>query len=319
MPQFSTRALLALIITGSVVSSQAASLAIGVATVNGGYFQVDNSRVPADATLFDGQVLQTESASSRLHLNGGTQVDLGADSRAQVFGQRLVLEKGLGELANANTYEIDAHGLRITPVDPSGIARVRWDGSSSVVVTAVNGPVTVSNKEGVLVAKMTAGSSLSFDPQDANAAPGDAFDSQGCLLNKGGRVILSDQSGSNVVELGHVAIKGKTDVKKEIGNQVRVTGTVAKNATPVEGASKVIEVQKIDRVATGGCTGVASLVTGATVAAAGITAATVAASGVAIGTAVGVSTAVVAGVAVGAAAAIGGGVAAATKGSSSPQ
>ena len=58
-----------LALSGVVVLS-AAGGAIGMAVANGS-FQVDHSAVYGNGTLFDGSVVETAKASSRLQLTGG--------------------------------------------------------------------------------------------------------------------------------------------------------------------------------------------------------------------------------------------------------
>src|SRR5579859_4863926 len=71
-----------------------AAPAIGIVTASG-HFNVEGSQVWGNATLFDGATVETSSASSELALRNGVQVQLGAGSRARIWQNRLVLEKGV--------------------------------------------------------------------------------------------------------------------------------------------------------------------------------------------------------------------------------
>ena len=245
MSRLTIQGLLALILVGTMTIGLAASgTMIGVAIAKGS-FQVDSSKVSGSSTIFDGASVQTENSSSRINLNSGTRLALGPESRGKVMTARLLLEKGLGELQTRSDYQIEARTLRIAPAGESSIARVLIEGDRKVQVAAVEGPVKVFNRIGLLVANIDPGNSLSFEPQ---AAPEDSFQMEGCLLKKKEKFILVDQTGNQVVEL-----RGGTDLGQNVCNRVKVTGNAFRAATPVEGASQVIQVTTVAQGEAGGC------------------------------------------------------------------
>src|SRR5690348_11783437 len=82
---------LALLLVSSLTASS--NSAIGFVTANGS-FQLNSSRVWDSATIFDGSTIETTKAPSDLKLSGGAQLRLAAESRAKVYQNRLILEKG---------------------------------------------------------------------------------------------------------------------------------------------------------------------------------------------------------------------------------
>jgi len=82
-----------------------AAPAIGIVTASG-HFSVEGSQVWGNATLFDGATVETSSASSDLALSNGIKLQLGADSRARVWKNRMVLEKGAAQLAAPASFEV---------------------------------------------------------------------------------------------------------------------------------------------------------------------------------------------------------------------
>ncbi len=82
-----------------------AAPAIGIVTASG-HFSVEGSQVWGNATLFDGATVETGSSSSELALRNGVKVQLGAGSRAQIWQNRLVLEKGAAQLAAPGSFEV---------------------------------------------------------------------------------------------------------------------------------------------------------------------------------------------------------------------
>jgi hypothetical protein len=82
-----------------------AAPAIGIVTASG-HFSVEGSQVWGNATLFDGTTIETSAASSELALRSGVKVQLGAGSRARIWQNRLVLEKGAAQVAAPGSFEV---------------------------------------------------------------------------------------------------------------------------------------------------------------------------------------------------------------------
>ena len=175
-------------------------------------------------------------------------------------------------------------------------------------MTALNAPVNVLNRDGMLVARVNPGLPVSFLPQAGAAG---AFDSTGCVLQKSGAAIFSDTTNT-VSEL-----RG-ADLRKAVGNNAHIVGSVETSATPAGGATQVIHVTAVTVTKKGGCSDKAAALGASTAAAglaagvAGATAGTAAAAGAAAGAAVGISTTAIVVGAVAAATAVGVGAAAAT-------
>jgi len=270
---------------------------IGMASAQNGIV-LDDSRVTGNATLFDGSKVKA-TGYSRINLKNGTRLDLATDSRMQIFANRATLVSGTSEIQSPSGFEIEARTLRILTSEASSIARIRLDGSQGVLVTALNAPVSVFNQNGLLVARVKPGFPLSFLPQ---AAASGTFDGTGCVLQKSGAAVLVEDNGNKVTEL-------RGDLRKTVGSQYHVVGTVDSSATPAGGASQVVNVTKADLTQKGGCSALAAKVGAVTTAAGlGAGAAAGAAAAGAAGAGVGASTAalVVVGVAVAGGAAVGG-------------
>jgi hypothetical protein len=82
-----------------------AAPAIGIVTASG-HFNVEGSQVWGNATLFDGATIETTAASSELALRNGVKVQLAAGSRARIWQNRLVLEKGIAQLAAPASFDV---------------------------------------------------------------------------------------------------------------------------------------------------------------------------------------------------------------------
>jgi hypothetical protein len=242
MRRMSVQGLTALILVGTLTISQAAGPAIGVAMANGS-FQVDNSQVYGNTTLFDGASIQTDKSPSRLKLNNGAKMGLGENSKATVSNKRMTLERGTGEVRASSTYWLDARTLQISPADSKATARVKLQGEKQVLVAAVDGRVRVFNESGLLVANMERGVALLFTPQ---AAQPSTFQMTGCLVqSQDGKFFLVDPNQT-------VELRGD-DLAKEANNRVEVSGTAFRSAAATPPASQVVQVGALKRTEEGGC------------------------------------------------------------------
>jgi len=286
------RGILVVLALGAFTSLSALNNAIGSAITNGS-FQVDHSRVWGNTTLFDGSVIETAGAASQLQLIGGAQVRLAADTRATVYQKKLILASGYGQIESAPGYDVEARTLHISG-SADAVTRVKLAADGKVMVAAVRGAVHITNSSGVLVATIEAGKSLDLEPQAAGAlAPTKVT---GCLLEKAGKPIVVDQTTSVILELLG------TDLKKETGNRVEITGIAQDAPASVPGASQLIRVAALKVLGKGGCSSVAKKIgAGAGVAVAAGTAGASAAGAGAAGTAAGIGAgtiAIIGGVAV---------------------
>jgi hypothetical protein len=269
MQNLTARALVAILLSCTVTSMTATSPAVGLASANGS-FLVNAAEVWGNTTLFDGSVVETAKAPSQLRLNNGAQMRLATSSRAAIHDGRFVLERGSGQVESSSLSLLEARSLRVYPATSGSVARVELAKGSQVVVAALQGAVRVTNAAGVVVANMTAGNALSFDPQAGAAGPTKV---SGCLLRKDGKFIVTDQT-TNVT----LQVQG-SGLEKELGNRVEITGAADPASPTVAGATQLVNVQSVKRVEKGGCASVAKKVGAA--GAAGAAAAGAAAGGAA--------------------------------------
>src|SRR5712692_4550835 len=110
----------------------AASPTIGVAMANGN-FLLDRSPVVGNANVFEGSVIETGKAMSDLTLANGLKMRLGTESRGRVFRDRLVLEKGAGQVSGSK-YLVEAGRLRVMPGSSNATARVAFGNKNLVEV-----------------------------------------------------------------------------------------------------------------------------------------------------------------------------------------
>jgi hypothetical protein len=245
-----------------------ANPSIGMAVANGS-FQLDNSKVYGNATLFDGSLIETGAVSSDLALNNGARLRLGTGSQALIHSDRMVLEKGQTEIDGASGYLVEALGLRAAPGSPQSRFVVTYSGPTRIQVATLMGSARVSGAKGVLVANVPAGTALDLDPQAAGAATPSSL--SGVLHSKNGVFLLSD-------ELTHVTYTLAGAGFASFGGKcVEVTGEIDASAQPAAGSSQVIRVLTVQE--SNGCKRAGAfwrspkvIIAGVAVAAAGTTA-----------------------------------------------
>lgn len=241
MSRFARRASLGLLFLGAFSASYAGTPAIGLVVADGS-FQLDHSQVWSSATLFDGNVIETNVSSSQVQLNNGVNVRLAAETRARVYASRLVLEKGIGQVESTK-YRIEAASLRVEADQPGATARVQMAGPKRVVVAARDGMVRVSNGDGVLIARLDSGHEMTFEPQEGGGAT--ITKVSGILALKDGKFIVIDRITNVTMQVQGAGLEA------EVGNLVEITGTVDSAAPTVAGASQTINVTSIKRLTKG--------------------------------------------------------------------
>ena len=139
---------------------------IGTATARGD-LRVDGYAVKGNATIFDGTVVETGNASAAIRLKSGAEVKLATNSRSQLFGDHLVLQRGSTELEPSNKITFEANGLHVTPNSPNSRGTVSINDDDQVEVAALTGQFRVTNASGTLLGSVATGKAMSFDPPQA--------------------------------------------------------------------------------------------------------------------------------------------------------
>ena len=224
----------------------AATGSIGVIRSSGD-FRVDGSMVRGNGTVFDGNTIETTTSRSVVQLDAA-QITLGPDSRAKVYRDRTILEKGAGLLRDAGTHVFEAASLRIAPAAGDAVIQVDVEGPSRISVSARSGGVLVRNSGGDLVASLRAGSELEFDTQ---AGASTAVKIRGVVELRNGNYFVTEATTHVTFQL-----QGP-DLAKYVGKLVTITGSAIPGATPLGGASQVVQAVSIQPVATGAAAGAA--------------------------------------------------------------
>lgn len=309
MYRISQKVVLAFTLAAGVSMLGAATRSIGVATSDGNIF-INDAKTAGNATIFDGNTLQTQTGVSRVLLNDGAQVRFAAESRGKIFADHVDMEKGSARISG---FAATANGLSIR-ADVSTTATVSMLPGKTVEVAALTGNVHVFNAEGINVANLLPGRALNLKPQDAGAAAPSSL--TGCAVSVSGTLLLTDETSNVTVQLRGGNVRA--------GRRVQVTGSTVANATATKPATQVINVTGVKQVggackagtaaaAAGAGAAGAGAAAGAGGAAAGAAGGAAGAAGAAAGAAaagISTTTAVVAGVTAATAGAVAGGISA---------
>jgi len=222
-----------------MAASPSADTAIGFVR-SSGEFNVDGSQTRDNATLFNGAVVETSVSASHSTLRDGTRLDLGTASRARVYSDHELLERGTTQVHGASHYQVIASNLQVFSTEPF---RVSITQPGRVKVVALDGYAEVKNAKGTLVAMVMPGSPLEFQEAGASA-PSHII---GCLQKVGNIYVVRDATTNTVVQVNG------TCLEQYAGKSVNITGSVDSSVTPIQGASQVIAVTNITAGTGKGC------------------------------------------------------------------
>jgi hypothetical protein len=227
----------AAIFVTTLASASAGTVAIGTASARGD-MRVDQYTVNGNATLFDGSVVETDQATADLRLDKGVAITMSTGSRATLYHDHLILQKGESELSSSSQFQVDANDLRVTATaaDSRGVVAVK--SGNMVEVAALNGSFGVTNDKGALLARVVPGHPLSFSLEAGAGAstPGSqAFEGTGMLSKAAdGNFLLTIGDASFQI------IGGGLD--SSVGKKVTIKGTTAPDQVPADGAVMVVNL-----------------------------------------------------------------------------
>jgi hypothetical protein len=225
---------------GSILLVSAAPTSIGFATSTG-EFRVDGSAVRGNATVLEGTLVETAAARSLIHLSDA-QITLAPGSRLRVYHDRAVLEKGSGSVRDGLRYMLEAATLRITPEARESVIQLELTAPLLLTVSARGGAADVHSSSSVLAGRVLPGMALAFNPQAGTPA---TVKVTGIVESRDGLFFLTDETTKVTVQvLG-------ADLSKSTGKMVQITGTSVPDAAPAAGASQVVRVNNIKRIAAG--------------------------------------------------------------------
>jgi len=210
---------------------------IGMVTSNGD-IEVGRVRMPGTATLYEGAVVETGNAPAQLSLRSGSVVRLSGGAKATIHSRLLLLERGTGQLdTTKGEYAIRAQSITVVPSTYPARARVQLSGDGALQVAALSGSFEIQRAGASSI--MTAGTSLRFAAQVGEAGAAAPSEFKGCMVKADKGLLLRLDSTKT-----SVALHGGSTSAKE-GDRVTVVGKPDTAATPLKGATQVVQVLRL--------------------------------------------------------------------------
>jgi hypothetical protein len=224
---------LAITLAAQLSIGMAAAPAIGVATARGA-FRVNDAPVRGNGTLFAGSRLETAAVPGEVSLRSGERLTLGTNSRAQVFDNRLILERGESRMASnsatgISTFGVEAGRLRVVASEPGSAGRVRLGADNRILVASTSGRLSVATAAGVPLGNVRAGRALEFDVRNTDS---NEMKLTGTVNRRDGRLFLTDEATELTVELRQGKVTA-ANVSRNVGRRVEVAGLYIPNSMPV--------------------------------------------------------------------------------------
>jgi hypothetical protein len=213
-----------------------------------GNLKINGTDHSGSANVFPGQSIETGRAASQLYLADGSRLRLGASSRLAVKANSLDLSSGVARIDSV------APGQTVLPIHAGGLEIRGRDGivsrpsTSDVLVSARANPIEVRRHDGILIAMVRPGQTLSFAFGQASAK---VTELNGTIVKENGKYFVTDEVTKIKVELA-----GKDAAPWE-GKQVRLKGEMAKTANN-QITFTVNEVIVVNPAAAGAAAGAAS-------------------------------------------------------------
>lgn len=205
-------------------------------------FRLDGAAV-GSGTVFEGDVVETGTSRCVIQL-AEAQITLGPESRARVYGDRTVLERGAGLVTGCGRHVTEAGTLRIGGCARDAAVQVEIGDLGNVTAGARGGSVEVRNPAGRLVASLGSGVTLGFTTE--SVAP-DGVKMTGVVEARNGTAFLTDVTTQVTVQV--------QDGVKYSGQKVEITGVSMAGTHSGGGAAELVRAVSVKpAIADGGIT-----------------------------------------------------------------
>ena len=213
---------------------------IGTVSAEGGFW-VDSAGVSYHATVFEGSTVETTDASATVQIGNTVRVVLDSNSRAQVYADHLLLERGRSQLDSGSNYRMEARTLGVMLGAAESRAVMAVSETGAVEVGSLKGDLRVANADGVRVANVGAGNSVELRLEQGR----DTAILTGCVAKTGRAYLMRDEVSAVLVEL-----RG-AEMASQSGKHVQVTGQVVSSKGAVSPADFVVRAAKLKALETG--------------------------------------------------------------------
>jgi hypothetical protein len=234
----------AFMVCGCLFSLSAAQPSIGIVR-SYGEFMVDWAAVRGNSTLVAGDVVEAMAMNTTITL-GATEITLLPESRAALYGDHTMLQRGTTLLRGASSHALEAGNLKIVPTSAHSLVRVGYSDRKLITISARAGAADIFTASGELLASLNPGSALAFEPNSGASGSGSGqasaqtgFVLKGKLTKTGGKYFITVPGKSYEVTSTTV------NLESYVGKVISVTAIVVSTA----GGVTVVSVGSVTVVA----------------------------------------------------------------------
>ena len=244
----------------TISAAAADSESIGTVSARGD-FRVDSHLVSGNATLFNGSMVETGTATADLRMGKDATITMSTNSRGTLYRDRMVLQQGESELTAPESFHLEVEGLHVAASGPNSHGVISLKTGNTVQVSALSGTFSVTNDHGSTLASISPGRAMTFAFQSGSS--GTAFTGTGKVTFSNGQYYLTLKSTGVKYELNGDGLANL------VGKEVTITGTLETPTSPAGGNIDIVDILS-KRVVGGGLTGtseaiIAGVIVGASV------------------------------------------------------
>jgi hypothetical protein len=148
-------------VLGVGIPAQAQSQAKLGMVVSHGTFTVGGVSSSGTATIFDGDAVSTDGASSQVHLLNGVNLTLAPHSSGAIYSDHVTLNKGTVFGQVGSRYRVETRSVTMQPVGPGTEAEVQI-AENRVTVAIPKGHADIGGAHGAILSHMVPGQVLSY-------------------------------------------------------------------------------------------------------------------------------------------------------------
>jgi len=202
-----------------------------------GDFTIAGVKSVGTATIFNGDVLSTDSVASHVHLSTGIDVIMAPHSSGAIFADHINLTRGEISGQVGSRYRVITAGIALKPSGLDTEAQVQV-AENRVTVGIPKGQADITTAQGAIIAHMMPGQAMSYQNVSGQDKTVQAL---GVLDRQDGHYLVRDRFTNVVSELSGNIPAGY------VNKLVRVNGELSADASTVPQVDRIIMVKEIKR------------------------------------------------------------------------
>ena len=210
-----------------------------------GSFQVAHTAGSGTATVLNGDQVEALTTQSRVLLKSGVNVELAPHTSSNLFADHAMLNTGSLNFKASSAFYVTSQDFVVTATEPNTEAILQLAGNQ-LTVNVTSGSTRIGSASGDTLARMSAGSTLSFDPLAYSPSNNVNVSNTtvrllGVLDFENGHYLIRDRFSNSVSE-----VVGGEFSPKLVNHLVMVDGTwIGNSKSTVAQVDHVVHVSRI--------------------------------------------------------------------------